>query len=142
MPTELYQEPTPTERALEGEIDALLRVHIIMVRKLEDARLERDVANSTVKHLVATVRERDMELKDARAALDNAVKTNELLDATGSRRVAIAPLKRARPLQRTATPWYNGCSHKHTNRRAHDRRTGKGIPGRTDGIVSQARPGD
>ena len=25
MPTELYQEPTPTERALEGEIDALLR---------------------------------------------------------------------------------------------------------------------
>ena len=41
MPTELYQEPTPTERALEGEIDALLRVHIIMVRKLEDARLER-----------------------------------------------------------------------------------------------------
>ena len=81
MPTELHQEPTPTERALEGEIDALLRVHIIMVRKLEDARLERDVANSTVNHLVATVRERDMELKDARAALDNAVKTNELLDA-------------------------------------------------------------
>lgn len=80
MPTELYQEPTATERALEGEIDALLRVHIIMVRKLEDARLERDVANSSVKHLVATVRERDMELKDARQALDNAIKTNQLLD--------------------------------------------------------------
>ena len=81
MPNELHREPTAMERALEDEIDALLRVQILLVRKLEETRQDRDVARAVVTELRVALRDRDMELKDMRQAVDNAVETNGVLDA-------------------------------------------------------------